>query len=142
MSTQYDDNFKSDKSSGLSFSNCIWQTNAFAYAYGSLGMRSLSNFCCLSYKKSIIIKLEWVPLNGITVYVIIRLMGSIFLRSSKPVRPFNSQQTKESICYHSVNIISLSWSQSDPIKQRLLYLKCHLCNLLLPSLRSRNIFCT
>ncbi len=65
--------------------------------------------------------LQWSSHNGITVSRIIRLMGSIFLRNPRPVCPWKSN-VPVGYWYHSVYRISLSGSQSDPVKQRPLYL--------------------
>jgi hypothetical protein len=81
--------------------------------------------------------MQWMPLNGITVNGISRLLESDFMV------PFAIHYyiKMTSYCYHSINGIRYGLAQSDPIKQRLLYLSFQVANLYLLLIVSLNV-CT
>ncbi len=66
---------------------------------------------------------QWAPLNGITDNGINRLMGSNLSHLSNPKILFPTFCMVSSLAYQNQSVIgiSLSLSQSDPIKRRPLY---------------------
>jgi hypothetical protein len=77
-----------------------------------------SEWCLVEYY------IQWKPLNVITVNVMFWLMWSINSNYWKLIAHFYSQLIWKPIrlCYHWVNVISFSLSQSDHIKWLPLYL--------------------